>query len=76
MFVLGCERCIVCEKKKLGRRIRVSCLSSVSATIGLVTFKDVIDFVCFERRQQHIGQYADALLSIVDDVGSLNMQQL
>ena len=74
MFVLGCERCIVCEKKKLGRRIRVSCHSSVSATI--VTFKDVIDFVCFERRQQHIGQYADALLSIVDDVGSLNMQQL
>jgi len=42
-------------QRKLGFSVRVGYQSSVPAT----SFRDVIDFQCFERRQLPIGRYAD-----------------
>jgi len=52
MFISGCERCIVYEKK-FELRVMVNRVSvRISCRIGILasSFKDVIDFLCFERR--------------------------
>jgi len=50
MFIPGCEQRIV--HKKLGFMVRVSYCTGVSAD----SFKDVIDFLCFEVLNAHNDQ--------------------